>query len=127
MAFLFLLTSLAAFRITRIITLDTITEGPREWFLLRFPPDPEHARLHKAKHRIDGRTVIAWVPDSTGQTRKISKLGILVSCPWCVGFHISGLVVAVVANLTSVPLPVLWWFAVSAAVGLIARNYDADA
>lgn len=123
----FLVVSLAAFRITRIITLDTITEGPREWLLLRFPPDPEHARLHPKKFTINGKATTAWMPDGRVPDRKVSKFGVLLSCPWCVGFWVSGALVAVVANLTSIELPVVWWFAVAAVVGLIARNLDADA
>lgn len=123
-AFLFLVLSLAAFRITRIITTDTITEPPREWFLKRFPPDPEHAKLWPRTVVINGKKTTAWVWSAERGSRKISKLGILASCPWCVGFYVSGIAVLVVANLTSIELPVLWWFAVSAVVGLTARNLD---
>lgn len=83
--FLFVLVVLAAYRVTRIITSDTITRRARE----RYVPS-------------------RWLE--------------AITCPWCVGFWVSGAAVGIVLLFgVSLPLPVAWWFALSAAVGLIAE------
>lgn len=53
------------------------------------------------------------------------KLSDFITCPWCAGFWISGVTVAVTDYFTSVPLPGLMVAAVSAGVGLIGSNFDA--
>lgn len=45
-----------------------------------------------------------------------------VACPWCSGFWISCAVVAAVWAVTPIPLPALWFGAVSTAVGLLAQR-----
>jgi hypothetical protein len=85
----FVIVCLAAARITRIITLDTIGQPIRDWA--------------EQKHHL---------------------LDELVSCPWCIGFHISVLCVVAWWLAPDVALWLLAPFAVSHIVGLLA-NHDA--
>lgn len=92
--FLFLLISLASYRLWRIPGRDT-------W------PPAEAFR--------------GWLERRTG---KDSAWTDFVTCPFCAGFWITGMVVLVVAQVASVPLPVLQWFAAAAVVGLIGKRLD---
>lgn len=101
MLVLFIGIALCSYRLWRLLGKDVILERPRKWLYRKFPPDAGTAKLVNAP-----------------RTR---YLGVLIHCPWCSGFWISGFVVAAVTCFVSMPLPVLWWFATSTAVGLIAK------
>jgi len=116
-ATLFLGIWLASYRLSRIVIKDAILDGPREYFFRWFPPDAEHAKLRMAKLPNGKRY---WTGDVTPR-RPVSKVGQFFTCAWCVGFYLSGLVILVVSHQHSIPLPVLWWFATSTAVGLTAK------
>lgn len=70
-------------------------------------------------HLVAEDTIIerprAWL------VKRSAKLSDFITCPWCAGFWISCGVVAVTAQLVSVPLPALQAAAVSGLVGLIAE------
>lgn len=88
----FVIDALAAYRITRLVTEDTITEPIRE--------------------RIEARAIISG--------RK--RLAKLVSCPWCVGVYVGvGVVVAraVAPRQWAVAARAL---ALSAATGIVAER-----
>jgi len=90
---IFLILSLATFRILRLIIEDAVLEGFREWVWKRFPPET-------------------------------SKLGYILTCYWCLGFWISGIVVVL---YLIVPIPTLIGaliLAISAAAGLIDRKLN---
>lgn len=96
----FVLLALAAFRVWKLIADDEILDRPRDWII----------------ERIDlGRGQTKWQD--------------FIICPWCAGFWISGLMLAIyLATLGSWPdsvgagvADVGVWFALSAAVGLLAR------
>lgn len=53
-----------------------------------------------------------------------AELKTFIECPWCLGFWIAGAVVLIIAQLTSIPMPLLWWFAVACGVGLIGTVLD---
>lgn len=103
-AVLFVILWLATYRVTRLFVADSVLDGPRERLFARWPPDDDYA--------ADNR-------------RPVSKLGQLFNCWFCIGFWLSGAVVVVSVQYVSVPLPVLWWWAVSGAVGLTGKNLDA--
>lgn len=48
------------------------------------------------------------------------KIATLITCPWCAGFWLSGVVVLLVAATTNLPLPLLVWPAVATVVGLLS-------
>lgn len=122
-ALTFLLVCLGAFRATRFITDDTILDGPRHRWFLRFPPDEKYASF-----RLElGEDGWAWVPSDV--PRRIHPLGQLVDCPWCVGWWAAGAAVTVAALTGVLPCrPSTWWLvwpAAAAVVGLVAKNLDA--
>lgn len=96
----FALLTLATARATRLVTTDSITSSLRFRWFKRFPPGPVHGR-------------------------RAHPLGVLIDCPWCVSVWLSGAIVAVAAQRTSLPLPVAWWAGVSELTGLIASRIDA--
>jgi hypothetical protein len=100
---LVLLATAAAYRATRLVTTDKITEPLFErlrWALER--------RWH-AKH--DGGSDTDWN----------SKLAYLLSCPWCLGFWVSGVFTVILSMAYGLDYPILTWFAVSTGIGLLAR------
>ncbi len=101
---LFLGISLCSYRLWKLLAKDVVFDKPRKWFFKRFPPDAATAKL--------------------ASRPRVRYLGIFVACPWCSGYWISGGTVLAVSQYVSMPLPVLWWFATSSAVGLIARFAD---
>lgn len=105
--------ALAAYRLTRIVTLDGFTEPWREAIFDRWPPDPDRAgwRYVKQHRALAKRAVGAARPP-------VHWIGQLIECPWCIGWWISGAVVLAAALVGSVPLPVVVWPAVSTVVGL---------
>lgn len=108
--------SLAAYRLTRIVTLDGFTEPWREAIFDRWPPDTERTRWRYVKqHR-------ALVQRAPTDRPSVHWIGQLIECPWCIGTYISGGVVLIAATLGSVPLPFLTWAAVGCLVGLIGET-----
>lgn len=89
----FLVLSLAAYRLTRLIIRDTIVDSLRNKVWDRFPPES-------------------------------TKIGYLISCPWCMGFWFS---LGLYFCYTIVPLQTLWIshvLALSAVVGLLTALDD---
>lgn len=48
----------------------------------------------------------------------------LATCPWCVGFYVSGLVTLLTDVFVGVPAPFLVWLASAGVVGLYADAHD---
>ncbi len=108
---------LCAYRLTRIVTLDTFTEPVRERIYDRWPPDYERSRW---RYNPTLQAVVLRAPKED-PCPKVHPIGQLVECPWCIGAWLSGAVVVAAAFVGSVHLPVLTWFAVSTLVGLIGE------
>lgn len=116
--------TLAAFRITRLVGWDEITQPIRAW--LSGVHDRGYNQLAKAIEEAKSQGVDPWdgqrrPPPLSERRYYVAKL---LHCPWCVGFWIS-LAAALAADewhhttyWISVP------FAISAVVGLIAKNLD---
>jgi hypothetical protein len=104
---LFVVLSLATFRITWLVTKDDFPPifYARKWIQTRRPgavrvPARVHVRhtdnnLYGAEPYFD----FWW-------------LGELVSCVWCASAYVAGGLVLIVWLLHGLPLPLLWWFAV---------------
>lgn len=92
---LLFLASLFAFRVWRFIGLDTFA-------LVRVPRD--------------------WFIAKVGEDHWSVEL---ITCPWCAGAWISFATVAAVWAIRPLPLPALWFGAVSALVGLVAKYEQA--
>lgn len=105
--FEFVVLALVAFRFYRLIGEDTILDRPRSWVL----------------------GLSGWDPKDEAPDTYKKEWGEFITCPWCAGFWISGLATltwALVDDWPGVVSFVLTWFALSATVGLIAKNLDAD-
>lgn len=100
----FLLLSVAAFRMYRLIAADTILDGPRKKLL-----------------KLTG-----WKPGDDAPKGYREKLGLFITCPWCLGWWVglawwgawqvwhAGTIVATVP------------FAMNAIVALVEKNLDSD-
>jgi uncharacterized protein DUF1360 len=97
------LAALASYRLTRVITRDSIGDRAREMWFDRWPYSAERGRV-----RVDWQQ---WRYRPTGgafmlprtPVRPLSSLGQLVNCPACLGWWISGLVTLAAAALGFVP------------------------
>lgn len=110
-ALVFVLAALCSFRLTRLITTDTITDQPRRWLLRRFP-----ARVVPLND-TNGDEV------EGSATLKPRWLVELVNCDWCLGVWVSAAVVGAVHGFGLAPdrgVCVLAWGACSAVVGAVS-------
>jgi hypothetical protein len=98
------LASLAAYRVTRLVTSDKITEPIFERIRWRL-----EARWHE-KHDERG-----------SQTEWNSKLAFMLSCPWCLGFWVCGVFTVVLSLAYGLNYPILTWLAMSTVVGFLGR------
>lgn len=94
---LFVLITLSAYRLWRLWAEDALP--PFMWARDRF------------EAAVDRRFGSTWAAGT--------------ACPWCSGFWISCATVAVVWALRPLPMPGLWFLAVSTLVGLIAQRDEA--
>lgn len=101
---LFILLALACYRVTRLVTTDKITEPIFD--RLRFGLE----RRWYAKHGPEG-----------SDTHFNSKLAFMLSCPWCLGFWISGVATLLVSLAYGLDYPIITWFALSTVVGFLGR------
>lgn len=113
----FLLLSLAAFRLYRLIARDTITEPLRAAVSY---PDPYTVTLDR-----EGITVIGVEETDYPKPLRV-YISTLIRCKWCLGFYVSIAVWGLwmlrphIAEVAATP------FAVSAVVALVSKNLDAD-
>lgn len=108
----FVLVALATYRVVRLITTDTLTEGWRYTVLRRWPPqtgpmiDPTGAPVPGSAETIPSWPVV------------------LINCSWCMGVWIS-LVAVLVAHFTGLSnswtLTGFDWPAIATVVGFLAR------
>lgn len=115
----FLLACLLAHRLTVLVSRDSISERPREWFFNRYPPSPKRALVLSIWRKVDRGVVMVARPQS--EIPPVSWWGQLLECPWCCGFWVSCGVWAVVWSLAPLPLPFAWPFAMSSVVGVLAE------
>lgn len=110
----------AAFRLSRLIIDDTITEPLRDWLLTNWPGtdveyDPED------RHRVKGGTIeigsrfFASAPTWTG-----NRLAKLIGCYACTGFWISLGIAAAYWSWPAVTVWIMLPFALSGFVWLLA-------
>lgn len=98
------LATLAAYRLTRLATTDKITEPLMErvrWWL---------EKRWESKHAEPG-----------SDTEWNSKIAFMLSCPWCLGFWVSGAATVLVSAVYGLDYPVLTWLAMSTVIGFIGR------
>jgi hypothetical protein len=84
--------SLAAFRLTRFVTTDTIFNRQRSFIWRKFPPES-------------------------------TKLGYLITCPWCIGVWLSSLVYLSYIIFPEQTIAVCSVLCISAIVGLVSDRH----
>jgi len=104
-----LLLALAAYRVTRLIGWDTLTERLRNWLMVR--------------------KVVASVEGREGESRRVvvmrsPLLSKLINCPWCLGWWISLAWWAAWIAWPAGTLVAATPFAIAAIVGLVSKNLD---
>jgi hypothetical protein len=101
---LFVILSLATFRITWLIAKDDFPPifYARKWIQMRRP------RVVRRPAYAEGYADFWW-------------LGELVSCVWCASGYVAGGLVLTVWLLHGLSLPLLWWFAVWGAGAFLAN------
>lgn len=111
-AVLFVVLALACYRVTRFVVQDTIAE-------------PIFGRLRDAlefrwirKHTRPGSPEEF---DAIESEKFNSKLAYLLSCPWCLGFWVSGVGTLLVSIAYGLDYPVITWLAVSTVIGFLGR------
>lgn len=104
---LFVIAALAAYRVTRLVTTDKITEPLFE--RLRWGLERRWHRKHAGGSDTD------WN----------SKLAFMLSCPWCLGFWVSGVFAVVLSVANVLDYPILTWLAMSTIVGFLG-NIDSE-
>lgn len=107
--FLLLLMALASYRLVRVVTLDKITEPVFE---------PLRQRLESRWIRKHARSNSEAL-DYESSSKWNSKLAYFLSCPWCLGFWVSGAVTVIVSLAYGLDYPILTWLASSTIIGLI--------
>jgi len=110
---LVIVVGLASYRAARLLATDTLLDGPRHWFFLRFPPR-DHPYYTRAYRLTDGTWQVG------DRKRHESWIGTLVSCPWCSSVWFAAGIVGALAWWWSVPQPVLVWAAACSAAGICA-------
>lgn len=109
---LFILLALACYRVTRLVTTDKITEP----IFGRLREALEYRWIHK--HTRPGSPEEF---DAIESEKFNSKLAYLLSCPWCLGFWVSGLGTLLVSLAYGLDYPIITWFAVSTVIGFLGR------
>jgi uncharacterized protein DUF1360 len=105
------LASLAAYRVTRLVTSDKITEPFFEKIRYTFEARWVRRQLRKGTLTDAEAESAEWN----------SKLAYLLSCPWCLGFWVSGVTTVLVSMAYGLDYPILTWLAMSTVIGFLGR------
>jgi hypothetical protein len=113
-AFTFVLLAFITYRITRLAILDTIFDAPRDrihaWLLNGFDePGKGWRRVYKPR----------WFSQPTWIGAKIEEM---ISCPYCLSVWVGAGLQLGVWHWRSIPLPALYFLALSGA-GMVIYQY----
>lgn len=104
---------LASYRLSRLLSSDSILDRPRHWLFLRFPPAGQD--YYRRAYRLDGG------PWQVGTTkRKPSLVGTWVDCAWCSSVWFAGAIVLGLCWGASIEHPALVWAASCSVAGICA-------
>lgn len=115
-----LVDALAAYRLTRLVTADVLTEKLRDAFVARAYADSIAERTLPAA-LMDGQ--LSW-SQFAKHDADAPKLATLVTCRWCAGMWISFGVIAARRLAPALWDPIAKALVCSAAAALIARLED---
>lgn len=104
--------ALAAYRLTRLVTTDTITDPLRQAVFDRWPPT-----LDRARHRWNP-TLETLVERPVGTTPRVIRASTVLDCPWCAGIYVAAATTALLRWERSEPVIVS--LALATAVGFLA-------
>ena len=131
-----LVATLAAFRLTRLITKDSFPpiKAGRDWILRRWPS--EDAVFLEDEVETDNPGVLGFgrlrgtevrvflARHGEWMAERGRSLGELVTCPWCAGMYVSAAVAGLMPSVSGFWAWLGTTLALSAAVGLIATRLD---
>lgn len=112
--------ALAAYRLTRLASADTILVGPRNqlvrWAYLHsdYPLSPAD------RHLLDLGDANAWAEQAMGDEADAPKLASLVTCRWCTGVWVAAGVVLARRFAPHQWQPVAEGLAIASAAALVA-------
>lgn len=115
--------ALAAYRLTKLVTSDTLLAKPREWAVQATYLQAQPERVAEAMQGMDPDCPTAWADYAMGDERA-PKLATLVTCRWCAGAWISLGVVAARRYCPKLWAPLARALAYSAGAALLARLED---
>lgn len=115
-----LVDALAAFRLTRLATADTILDGPRDRIVEAAYTAAGRAEASRPEPAEPG----AWADVAVADGGSAPKLATLVTCRWCAGFWCSLLVVVARRRGWRWWPPLAHALAYSAAAVLVANLED---
>lgn len=124
-AFLFVLLTLSSYRLWRIVGKDEWPPSRR--LRERIEAKVAHHAGQQSIFETGARTSRADYLAFRSHRRSHTfwdELQTMLTCSWCLGTWTAGAVVVIVAQIYSVPIPVLQWLAVSCGVGLIGSTLD---
>lgn len=109
--------ALAAYRLTRLVTADSITQGPRDAIIdAAYTLTGRYPSMSASAEEQGWQGVAESDPD-------VPKLAELVTCRWCAGMWVSLGIVAVARRYRWWP-PLAQALAMSAAAALLAQLED---
>lgn len=118
-----LMMGLAAYRLTRLVTRDSIGDRPREQWFDWFPPSAERGKVTVDWSQWRYRPAGGAYMHPRAQPKPLSMLGQWADCAFCAGVTISGLVVLAAVGLGHLPWrwqTVEWWPVVAGGQGLLS-------
>lgn len=110
-----LVDSLAVYRLTRLVTTDVLTEGPRRALVeAAFEQDGDTFAV------LDGETTREAIEAVRAAGRSIPKAAVLITCRWCASPYVAALVVLARGRLPRLWSPLAKVLAYGAVAGLLA-------
>lgn len=125
---LFVLLAFAVYRTWRLVARDKITERWREQLYNRWPPDAARAAGLMTWEPNLREMVYSTRPTTSSGGRRIidpkprvSAVAQAINCPWCAPMWMAAVATLVADASFGLVWPVMWWLALSSAVGLLGR------
>lgn len=109
--------ALAAYRLTRLVTADSITQAPRDALI-----EATYTAAGRAEDMRSGADAQGWQGVAEADP-DVPKLAELVTCRWCAGMWVSLGIVLVARRFRWWP-PIAQALAMSAAAALLAQLED---
>lgn len=119
---LLVIAALAVYRVWRFVARDNITERWRERIYNRWPPTYQRA-LVRAEWNEDMHEVVMHTRNGSVRDKvpKVSWATASLDCPWCLPLLVCAALTLAVDASFGLTWPVMWWLALSTAVGLIGK------